>query len=108
MSSNTAIPGANEFGDFLVDPAAGKFWSFNSGTGVVEYNMRLGASPSLTVVQTDANAVTMQCVHEFRSRNALDSFSFAAAGISGSKNDQINLLDVVKDVLDGYRRASNA
>ncbi|MEQ1851878.1 MAG: DUF2341 domain-containing protein, partial [Chthoniobacteraceae bacterium] len=64
LVSNTAIPGGNEFGDFLVDPAAGKFWSFNSGTGVVEYNMRLGASPSLTVVQTDTNAVTMQSARD--------------------------------------------
>jgi len=54
------IDGANEFGDFIVVPGGTtKLWSFNSGTGVEEYNLT-GTATNLTSIQRDANGTVAQ------------------------------------------------
>ncbi len=59
LIDNTSIASSNEFGDLIVRADLGKVYVFNAGTssGVTEYNLTLGASPSLTFVQTDTKAV---------------------------------------------------
>ncbi|MEA3207025.1 MAG: hypothetical protein QOE70_82 [Chthoniobacter sp.] len=107
LISNSAIPGANEFGDFVVDAAAGKFYSFNSGTGVAEYNMVLGATPSLTFVQTDANAAVRQgAMSRFNVMYAVDgnfgTYNPAGAGTFGAtKNITTNGTTLLGSAFDG-------
>ena len=64
LISNSSIPGANEFGDFIVNSVTGKFYTFDSGTGVAEYNIVTSGTPSLTFVQEDLNSTVAQAAYD--------------------------------------------
>jgi len=111
FSSSTYI----DSDDYYLDIDAGTIefdFALTPGRGAlrVSYTGGMAATDAafVAVYPDIAGAVTMQVVHEFRSRDALAAMSFAAAGVSASTNESVGLLAEVKRVLDLHRRVSLA